>query len=194
MQQDTTNDTALTMGSRDVLTEILRQGAQQMLAAAIENEVAEYIAACAEERDGGGHRLVVRNGHMPPRSILTGVGAVEVHRPRVDDRRTDAAGGRLQFTSKILPPYLRRTKAIDELVPWLYLKGISTGDFPEALQALLGPSANEFGAIDNVHECSFHALHWKEVFNGELAWYANDELTGPILRDDSLGWTQQMTA
>ncbi|KKK54300.1 hypothetical protein LCGC14_3086120, partial [marine sediment metagenome] len=70
--------------------------------------------------------------------IQTGLGPVEVARPRVNDKRLDADGNRMRFTSKILPPYLRRTKAIDELIPWLYLKGISTGDFPEALQALLG--------------------------------------------------------
>jgi len=146
-------DTALAMDcsgqqARDVLTEILRQGAQQMLAAAIEKEVAEYIAAHADERDDVGHRLVVRNGHTPARSIQTGVGSVSVARPRVDDRRIDAEGNRKRFTSKILPPYLRRTKAIDELVPWLYLKGISTGEFPEALQALLGPGAEGLSATN----------------------------------------------
>ena len=129
-----------------MLTEILRKGARQMLAAAIEDEVARYIAAHAEVRDSDGRRLVVRNGHTPERSILTGLGPIEVKRPRVDDRRTDAQGKRMQFTSKILPPYLRRTKSIDELVPWLYLKGISTGDFPEALQALLGPDADGLSA------------------------------------------------
>ncbi len=70
---------------------------------------------------------------MPPRAIQTGLGPIQVARPRVNDERTDADGNRIRFTSKILPPYLRRTKALDELVPWLYIKGISTGDFPEAL-------------------------------------------------------------
>lgn len=153
MEQTTTSDSGLTMDSsgqeaRDVLTEILRHGAQQMLAAAIENEVAEYIAAHAQQRDAAGHRLVVRNGHAPARSILTGLGTVEAARPRVNDKRLDADGNRMRFTSNILPPYLRRTKAIDELVPWLYLKGISTGDFPEALQALLGPAAEGLSATN----------------------------------------------
>jgi len=147
MQQTIVSETVLAMDSsgrqaRDVLTEILRQGAQQMLAEAIENEVAEYVAAHAHQRDADGLRPVVRNGHMPARAIQTGLGPVDVARPRVNDKRVDADGHRMRFTSKILPPYLRRTKAIDELVPWLYLKGISTGDFPEALQALLGPSAD----------------------------------------------------
>ncbi len=109
-----------------------------MLAVAIEGKVAEYIDAFAHANDENGQRLVVRNGHTPTRSILTGLGPVEVTRPRVNDKRTDAEGNRMRFTSAMSPPYLRRTKAIDELVPWLYLKGISTGDFPDALGALLG--------------------------------------------------------
>jgi transposase-like protein len=136
------------MESKDVLTEILRQGARQMLASAIENEVQEYLDAHAAAVDAWGHRQVVRNGHMPPRSFQTGLGPIEVARPRVNDKRLDADGQRCRFTSKILPPYLRRTKAIDELVPWLYLKGISTGDFPEALAALLGPAAAGLSATN----------------------------------------------
>ena len=119
-----------------------------MLAAAIENEVQEYIHAHAGQVDPAGHRLVVRNGHMPPRDILTGLGPVDVARPRVNDKRVDADGQRCRFTSQILPPYLRRTKAIDELIPWLYLKGVSTGDFAEALAALLGPGAEGLSATN----------------------------------------------
>ena len=148
MQKDTAGRSVLTIESKDVLTEILRQGARQMLASAIENEVQEYLDAHVGAVDAAGHRLVVRNGHMPPRSIQTGVGPVEVVRPRVNDRRLDDQGQRCRFTSKILPPYLRRTKAIDELVPWLYLKGISTGDFPEALAVLLGPAAEGLSATN----------------------------------------------
>ena len=141
MKQDTTGNAGLAMGSRDVLTEILRSGAQDMLAAAIGNEVAEYLRQHADCRDKAGHRQVVRNGSLPERSLLTGVGPVRVRQPRVEDRRVDEQGRRMRFSSNILPPYLRRTKSLDELIPWLYLKGISTGDFTEALQALLGPQA-----------------------------------------------------
>ena len=141
MKQDTTGNAGLAMGSRDVLTEILRSGAQDMLAAAIGNEVAEYLRRHADCRDKAGHRQVVRNGSLPERSLLTGVGPVRVRQPRVEDRRVDEQGRRMRFSSNILPPYLRRTKSLDELIPWLYLKGISTGDFTEALQALLGPQA-----------------------------------------------------
>lgn len=137
MGQDT-QDVLRLPGSRDVLTEVLRDGAQRMLALAIEAEVESYIAGHARERDGRGHRLVVRNGHLPQRTIQTPLGDLAVRQPRVHDKRTDADGQRIRFTSAILPPYLRRTKTMEELIPWLYLKGISTGQFGEALSALLG--------------------------------------------------------
>ena len=127
--------------AQDVLTTILREGAQQLLAAALEDEVARHIAMYADERDEEGRRMVVRNGHCPEREIQTGVGAVKVARPRINDRRTDGNGERMIFSSSILPPYLRRTKSMEELIPWLYLKGVSTGDFGEALQALVGAGA-----------------------------------------------------
>lgn len=141
MEKDTTNTQVMSMTSRDVLSDILRQGAQQMLAMAIENEVGEYISEYQHVRGANGRRLVVRNGHLPARVIQTGIGLVEVEQPRVNDKRIDEDGQPKRFSSKILPPYLRRTKSIDELIPWLYLRGISTGDFSEALQALLGPQA-----------------------------------------------------
>lgn len=125
----------------DVLTPILREGAQRMLAQAIEAEVDEYIDRHAGLQDAGGHRLVVRNGHKDEREIQTGIGPLTVRQPRVNDKRVDESGQRLRFTSAILPPYLRKTRSIEELIPWLYLKGISTGDFSEALTALLGPAA-----------------------------------------------------
>ena len=124
---------------RDFLGEVLRTGAQRLLAQALEAEVADWIDAHSPLRDEAGRRQVVRNGVMRPRTITTGVGPVAVTQPRVHDRRP--AGAREKFTSKILPPYLRKTKSIEELIPWLYLKGVSTGDFSEALAALLGPEA-----------------------------------------------------
>jgi len=125
--------------AKDVLTEVLREGARKMLATAIEEEVAGYVAARAQLVDAGGHRCVVRNGHLPARTIQTPLGDVPVQQPRVRDQRS--AGEREAFVSSILPPYLRKTKAVEELLPWLYLKGVSTGDFSEALAALLGPNA-----------------------------------------------------
>jgi len=124
--------------SQDVLTDILRAGAQRMLATAIEAEVTEWIDAHAHLTDEQGHRQVVRNGYHNQRKLTTGLGQLQVEQPRVHDRRPD--GEREKFTSKILPPYLRKTKSIEELIPFLYLKGISTGDMNEALQSLLGPA------------------------------------------------------
>ena len=126
---------------QSALDDVLREGARRLLQAAVEDEVEAYIQAHAHLRDGDGHRLVVRNGHAPERSIQTGLGDIPVSRPRVDDRRVDEDGERMRFESKLLPPYLRRTKNVEELIPWLYLKGISTGDFSEALGALLGTKA-----------------------------------------------------
>jgi transposase-like protein len=142
MGHDTTSSPALPVeASRDTLTALLRQGSQRLLAAALEAEVEDVLSRYAEVRDGDGRRLVVRNGHLPEREIQTGLGPVAVRQPRVADRRPADAPERLRFRSAILPPYLRRTKSLDELIPWLYLKGISTGDFGEALAALLGPQA-----------------------------------------------------
>ncbi len=109
-----------------------------MLAKVIREEVAAYVEDHADERDEDGRRLVARNGYQKQRTIDTGIGVLDVKQPRVNDRRVDEDGARFRFTSKILPPYLRRTKSIDELIPWLYLKGISTGDFSECLQHLVG--------------------------------------------------------
>ena len=127
--------------SDDPLTDILRAGARQLLAQAVEVEVEVHIAAHADLTDAEGRRRVVRHGYLPEREIQTGIGAVRLKAPRVRDRDPEAPGGRIGFSSSILPRYLRRTKSIEELLPWLYLKGISSGDFGEALAALLGPDA-----------------------------------------------------
>jgi transposase-like protein len=111
-----------------------------MLSHAIEAEVAAFLAAHAERVDDHGRRRLVRNGHAPTRTIQTGIGGIEVRRPRVRDRGAGAAA-RIRFTSAVLPAYLRRARNVEELLPWLYLKGISTGQFEEALTALLGPDA-----------------------------------------------------
>jgi transposase-like protein len=123
----------------DPLTEILRKGARDLLAQAIEAEVAAYLQERAHLSDEAGRRQVVRNGYLPSRGVLTGLGPVEVHQPRVRDRRP--VGEREAFASAILPPYLRKARSLEELIPWLYLKGVSTGDFADALRALLGPDA-----------------------------------------------------
>ena len=118
------------------LDQIVRQGAQRMLQAALEAEVAAYIEQFAHMHDENGHRRVVRNGHQPARRILTPVGALCIKKPRIDDQRPGH-----HFISSLLPRYMRRSPLLDALIPALYLKGVSTGDFTEALKALLGPNA-----------------------------------------------------
>jgi transposase-like protein len=129
---------------KDVLTAVLRRGAAQLLTQAIQAEVAAYLDSHAHLRDEAGRQQVVRNGSLPQRTILTGIGPVEVKQPRVQDPRPPAQ--REKFSSAILPPYLRKTESIEELIPWLYLKSISTGDFSEALAALVGPQAKGLSA------------------------------------------------
>ena len=127
--------------SKSALDRIVQEGAQRMLQAAIEAEVAAYIEVHKELRDENGHRLVVRNGHQPKRQVQkrqvqTGAGQLDVKKLRVHDRREGQ-----RFTSKILPPYMRRSPSLDALIPALYLRGVSTGDFQEALEAILGEGA-----------------------------------------------------
>ena len=169
MKQCTIHNESVSISSRDILTEILRQGAQEMLAQAINNEVAEYIHAASGLRDDQGHRLVVRNGYLPARTIRTGVGPVEIRQPRVNDKRTNENGQRIRFSSSILPPYLRRTRSIDELIPWLYLKGVSTGDFTDALQALLGPDAPGLSATNIVRLKASWQQEWAAWSKRSLA-------------------------
>src|SRR5947209_7158714 len=128
--------------SSSLIDEIVREGARRMLAEALQAEVDAYIAAHAAERDGDGRRLVVRNGYHQPREVLTSAGAVEVTAPRVNDKRTDPASGeRMRFSSAILPPWARKTPQISEVLPLLYLHGLSSGDFVPALGQFLGSSA-----------------------------------------------------
>src|SRR3954465_13774809 len=124
----------------DPLLAVLREGAKRMLMQAIEAEVEASLTTYADQTDDRGRHRVVRNGHAPERQIQTGIGPLEVRRPRVRDRGA-AAEAPIRFTSAVLPAYLRRTRNIEELLPWLYLKGGSHGRFEEALAALLGPEA-----------------------------------------------------
>lgn len=122
-----------------VIDEIVREGAQRMLAAALQAEVAAYCAQFADERDGNGHRLVVRNGYHEPRDVITAAGVIEVHAPRVNDKRVDPeTGDRARFSSAILPPWARKTPQVQEVLPLLYLHGLSSQDFGPALGQFLG--------------------------------------------------------
>ena len=125
----------------DPLTDILRAGARQLLAQAIEAEVETFLATVKDLKLADGRARVVRHGHGPARTIQTGIGPVEVARAKVRDRGAASDGERIRFNSAILPLWARRTRSLDALLPVLYLRGISTGDFQEALTALLGKDA-----------------------------------------------------
>lgn len=131
-----------TANSSSLIDEIVREGARRMLAAALEAEVNTYLAELADQRDEMGRRLVVRNGYHQPRSVTTAAGTVEVKAPRVNDKRVDeATGERRRFSSAILPPWARKSPKISEVLPLLYLHGLSSGDFVPALEQFLGSSA-----------------------------------------------------
>jgi len=141
-----------------------------MLMAALEAEVTSLIDGLADQRDAAGHRLVVRNGHHRSRRIDTGIGAIEVAAPRVNDRRVDESGNRFGFTSAILPPYLRRTRSLEALIPWLYLKGISTNDFDECMQLLVGPGASSVSPTT--------VVRLKEIWAKEYESWSSRSLAG----------------
>ena len=149
----------------DALTEVLRNGARELLQQAVEAEVAEFVRRHRELKDEHERQRVVRNGYRPERTIQTGIGAVTVKAPRARDR-----AGEIKFQSNILPAYLRRTRSIEELLPWLYLKGLSTGDFSEALAALLGKDARGLSAAT--------ISRLKEVWKGEYEHWTRRDLSG----------------
>jgi putative transposase len=149
----------------DALTEVLRRGAGTLLQQAVEAEVAEVIARFQELKDERGRQRVVRNGHLPERRVQTGIGELRVKAPRVRDR-----AGELKFNSSILPRYLRRTRSLEELLPWLYLKGLSTGDFSSALTALLGKDAPGLSANT--------ISRLKEIWKREYEQWSKRSLSG----------------
>ena len=126
----------------DLLTSMLRQGAQELLTKAVQAELTEFLSQYQDVVDGKGRRAVVRNGYLPQRELMTGLGPVGIQVPKTRDR----SGEGRHFSSALLPSYIKRTKSIETLLPWLYLKGISTGDFSEALAALLGKDAKGLSA------------------------------------------------
>lgn len=147
------------------LDDLAREGARRMLAAALELEVSEYVARFADQRGEDGLRLVVRNGRAEPRKVVIGGMAVPVQAPRVDDRREGE-----KFTSQVLPPYFRRSQRLDQALPVLYLRGLSTGDFAPALEELLGEAARGFSATNIVR--------LKEGWEAEYREWRSRDLTG----------------
>jgi len=146
------------------LEELLRKGARDLLQQAIQNEVAEYLEKHAALRDDRGRRQVVGNGSLPERELVTGIGKVRIRQPRVRDAREGE-----RFTSRILPTYMRRVPSVDALIPALYLKGVSTGDFSEALEAILGPQAAGLSATNIVRLKEVWKQHYEQWRTRDLS-------------------------
>jgi transposase-like protein len=157
-------------GSSSLIDQIVREGARQMLAAALQAEVTAYIEQFAEVRDEDGRRLVVRNGSAGQRTVLTSAGAVQVSAPRVNDKRTDpATGERARFSSAILPPWARKTPQVTEVLPLLYLHGLSSGDFVPALGQFLGSGAGLSSSV---------VTKLTETWTAEAAAFMTRDLSG----------------
>jgi len=149
---------------KNSLEEILKEGACKLLKQAIENEVNEYLQQHSDARDKNGHKLVTRNGHLPERKIQTGLGSIQVKQPRVRDNRQGE-----KFTSAILPKYARRTPSIEAVIPSLYLRGISTNDFPEALRAILGDNAQGLSPTNIVRLKQIWEVEYKDWNKRDLS-------------------------
>jgi putative transposase len=180
----------------DPLTEVLRNGARTLLAQAVEAEVAALLASHADKLTEDGCQRLVRHGHLPEREIMTGIGPVAVRCPRVRDRVGEGSE-RIRFSSAILPPYARRSKSLEVLIPLLYLKGVSTGDFEEALVVLLGKDAGGLSATT--------VWRLKEVWSEHGPWSTRYHFCVPrqqthrlparhqppyACTDDSRGWNR----
>ena len=157
-------------GDASLIDRILREGARRMLAVALQAEVEAYIEQFAGERGEDGKRLVVRNGSAQPRTIVTGAGAIEITAPRVNDKRTDpATGQRMRFSSATLPPWARKSPQVSEVLPLLYLHGLSSGDFVPALSQFLGTGAGLSAPV---------ITKLTEQWKGEARAFMERELSG----------------
>ena len=171
--------------SWSVLEQIARNGAQKMLKLALENEVEEYIQKHSDEVDINGKKIVVKNGYMPERNIITGMGSLAIKQPRIDDRSLDE-----RFTSSILPRYLRRIPSVDNLIPVLYLKGISTNDFTSALTSILGEGASGLSSTNIVRlkktwEKDYDDWRTRDLSDKKYVYFWADGIYFNVRLDDS---------
>jgi len=175
------------IGEADPLHALLRAGARELIAKAVEAELASYLESVAGQHLEDGRQAVVRNGYLPERTVQTGIGAVAVRVPKVRDR----SGAGARFNSALLPPYLKRARSVEELIPWLYLKGVSTGDYQEALAALLGDGAKGLSAntvIRLKQQWSEEHRAWSQRDLGErryVYWWA-DGIYSNVRLDEKL--------
>jgi len=170
----------------DHLTEILRTGCQQIITEALETELRVFLEYYQDAKDGHGRQRIVRNGHLPERHIQTGIGPVAVKVPRTRDRAPD---GGIQFRSSIVPSYLRKTRSIEELLPWLYLKGLSTGDFSEALSAILGTaapglSANTICRLKSKWQAELDQWHKRDLSQKRYVYWWADGIYCKVRMDE----------
>jgi transposase-like protein len=163
-----------------------------MLAQALEAEVADYIVR-NQERDERGRAKVVRNGKASPRKVTLGSGTIEVRAPRVDDRRRDESGERQRFRSQILPPYMRRSPKVAEMLPILYLRGLSTGDFKEGLAALLGDDASGLSPTAITRLTAAWQADY-ETFQKRDPPIATTSTSGPTASTSASGWRRTVCA
>ena len=174
-------------GATDALTEVLRQGARELLLAAVNEELENFLKGYADHRLPDGRAAVVRNGYLPGRTIQTGIGDIEVQVPKTRDR----SGSGINFNSALLPPYLKRTKSIEELLPWLYLKGISTGDYQEALQSLVGKDAPGLSAatvsrLKSKWQEEHAEWRCRDLSNKQYVYWWADGIYSNVRMDDRL--------
>jgi putative transposase len=172
----------------DPITELLRQGARKLLAQALEAEIDIFINQYKELTDELGRQRIVRNGHLPERDVQTGIGPVPVRAPRIRDRQ-GCGPERVAFTSAILPPYLRRTRSMEQLIPWLYLKGVSTGDFADALAALVGKDAPGLSAatisrLKNIWEQDLQNWQKRDLSGKQYVYFWVDGIYCNVRMDD----------
>jgi len=170
----------------DPLTELLRNGARQLIADAVQVELQELLDQYSVLRNERGYLQVVRNGYLPEREILTGIGPIKVKVPKIRDK----SGQRIKFNSALLPPYLRKTRRVEEVLPWLYLKGISTGDFQEALHALLGTegkglSASTISRLKGIWEQEHETWNRRSLKNKRYVYIWADGVYFNIRSDDA---------
>ena len=171
----------------DPLHDLLRQGARDLIARAVEAELAGFLDQYAAHRLEDGRQAVVRNGHLPERTVQTGIGEVSVRVPKVRDR----SGEGVRFNSTLLPPYLKRARSVEELLPWLYLKGVSTGDFQEALAALLGEqarglSANTISRLKAQWQANHRRWSQRDLSDRRYVYFWADGIYSHVRMDDRL--------
>ena len=180
--------------ARSVLDRIVREGARKMLQAALEDEVNSFLEVHSSKVDDEGRRQVIRNGYMPSREVMTGAGQLEIQQPRVRDK-SPSSGDRVKFSSSILPPYLRRSKSIDELLPWLYLKGVSSGDFSDALQSLTGGpvegmSANTIVRLKETWSKDFEQWNQRDLSSKRYIYFWADGIHVNVRLEDEANQRQ----